>query len=63
MKIGIIEWENNGKLTGTYTPYIITDTDVKNIMFTKDGKPLYFYSRKQTKEYTQKWISEREIEP
>ncbi len=65
MKIGIIEWFDSsiGKGTKTYSPYIKMGKNKKDIMFSKDGRPIFFYSRKDAKEYAKDWISEQESKP
>ena len=60
MKVGTIEWEDNGKATGTFAPYIERGKNEKNIMFSKDGGALAFSTRKEARDYAKNWISEQD---
>jgi len=61
MKIEVIEWEENGVPTGTYSPVVFNGK--QKTMFHEKGKPKYFYSRKEAREFAKDWISKQESKP
>lgn len=61
MKIEVIEWEENGVGTKTYSPVIFNGE--KKTMFHEKGKPKFFYTKKQAREFAKDWVSKQETKP
>lgn len=57
--VGVIEWIDNGAPTGIYAPYILVGKN-KPKMISKDGRPVFFYSRKEAMEFGKKWLKDNE---
>jgi hypothetical protein len=61
MKIEVIEWEENGVGTNTYSPVIINGKN--KTMFHEKGKPKFFYTKKAAREFAKDWILKQETKP